>query len=96
MGWLCCARRLELLRAVHVGACCCLLLYAACACRCDAAALAVVERVADTSLLLCSCQAVFYFVWGLSVTSWTFYFSSLWEEARPAVLLSVIWIIISG
>ncbi|PRW44292.1 ABC transporter A family member 7-like isoform A [Chlorella sorokiniana] len=43
-----------------------------------------------------SLQAVFYFVWGLSVTSWTFYFSSLWKEARPAVLLSVIWIIISG
>ena len=41
-------------------------------------------------------QAVFYFLWGLLVTSWTFYFSALWKEARPAVLLAVIWVIISG
>jgi hypothetical protein len=39
---------------------------------------------------------VFYFLWGLLVTSWTFCFSALWGEARPAVLLAVIWVIISG
>jgi hypothetical protein len=41
-------------------------------------------------------QAAFYFLWGLAITSWTFYFSALWNEARPAVLLAVIWVIISG
>lgn len=41
-------------------------------------------------------QAVFYLAWGLCLTSWSFYFSALWEEARPAVLLCVIWVIISG
>lgn len=41
-------------------------------------------------------QATFYFLWGLALTSWTFYFSALWREARPAVLLAVIWLIISG
>ncbi|KAL4428467.1 hypothetical protein ABPG75_002556 [Micractinium tetrahymenae] len=43
-----------------------------------------------------SLQAVFYLLWGLCLTSWSFYFSALWEEARPAVLLCVIWVIISG
>ncbi|EFN55401.1 hypothetical protein CHLNCDRAFT_23609, partial [Chlorella variabilis] len=43
-----------------------------------------------------SLQATFYFLWGLALTSWTFYFSALWREARPAVLLAVIWLIISG
>lgn len=41
-------------------------------------------------------QAAFYSLWGLSLTSWTFYFSAMWSEARPAVLLAVIWVIISG
>ncbi|KAL4858934.1 ABC transporter A family member 5 [Chlorella vulgaris] len=43
-----------------------------------------------------SLQAAFYILWGLAITSWTFYFSALWNEARPAVLLAVIWVIISG
>ena len=45
--------------------------------------------------LPCS-QATFYFLWGLQLTGWSFYFSALWDEARPAVLLAVIWVIISG
>lgn len=49
-----------------------------------------------THLLDTALQAVFYFLWGLQLTSWTTYFSALWSEARPAVLLAVIWIIISG
>ena len=41
-------------------------------------------------------QAAFYGLWGLALTSWSFYFAAQWNEARPAVLLAVIYLIISG
>ena len=41
-------------------------------------------------------QAVFYFLWGHLLTAWSFYFAAGAREARPAVLLAVIWVIISG
>lgn len=41
-------------------------------------------------------QLVFYFLWGNQLASFSFYFSSWMKEARPAVLLAVIYVIITG
>jgi hypothetical protein len=41
-------------------------------------------------------QFVFYFIWGNLLASFSFYFASVQREARPAVLLAVIYVIISG
>ena len=41
-------------------------------------------------------QIVFYFLWGNLLASFSFYFSAIMREARPAVLLAVIYVIITG
>lgn len=41
-------------------------------------------------------QAVFYLLWGNLLASFSFYFAALQREARPAVLLAVIYVIITG
>lgn len=43
-----------------------------------------------------SLQFVFYFLWGNLLASFSFYCSSFGAEARSAVLLAVVWVIISG
>ena len=41
-------------------------------------------------------QFVFYFLWGNLLASFSFYFGAWMKEARPAVLLAVIYVIITG
>lgn len=41
-------------------------------------------------------QIVFYLLWGNLLASFSFFFASVMKEARPAVLLAVIYVIITG
>ncbi len=43
-----------------------------------------------------SVQIVFYLLWGNLLASYSFFFASVMKEARPAVLLAVIYVIITG
>lgn len=41
-------------------------------------------------------QLLFYFLWGNAAAAFSFYFASWMKETRPAVLLAVIYVIITG
>lgn len=43
-----------------------------------------------------SVQFVFYFLWGNVLAGFSFYFAAWQREARPAVLLAVVYVIITG
>lgn len=43
-----------------------------------------------------SIQLVFYVLWGSVLSGFSFYFSAWQKEARPAVLLAVIYVIVTG
>eukprot|EP00887_Chlorella_sp_A99_P001140 scaffold14.g1140.t1 len=43
-----------------------------------------------------SVQAVFYFCWGLLLSSWSLHIGAFSRDARTAVLICVVWVIITG
>ncbi len=49
----------------------------------------------STFVLTCT-QLVFYLLWGNVLSGWSFLFSSCQQQSRPAVLLAVVWVIVSG